>query len=576
MPIQLIDNAVNISGHNLIGFNTKEYVLHEYKGKVLELYQNQIETFEAITSTLNHYILLIEARGGGKTWSVALSVHYLCSKIPKLRVTAFGPRFTQGKRILAQILDIDNGAIDKGASSTTQLQFKNGSKITADSANEKANIEGEHPHIAIVDERHKCLSGNTRIICEDKKERTIKEIVDNKLKVKIATYNFEKQKNEFSDILNYFNQGEKEILEIEYEVNGKIKKLKCTEDHKIYTKNRGYIEAGSLTEDDEIILYSKICEHCGKEFIPERNHYKTCSRECKNKLISYTEHKTKDKSITKKCLKCNKEFKVKYKNRNKKYCSNKCRSKLKTFVCKYCDKKYRGYIEKKYCSNECRLKFIEERRNSKKKNKCLNCGKPTINKFCNHECYKLYLTKEKECPVCGYIYKDKQRYCSEKCRQLALNNKKESSSERMKLNNPVKIPGVKEKIGSSLRRRINNMTEQEKNKFLKNWVNAPKYRKGKITKPEKIIIDLDISGLKYTGNGDYWVKFGNGKNKNPDFIKNKHVVEVGDFEYWHTEDEKKEVIKNYNKLGYKCLYLSAKEVYDNPNIKHIIEGFLQS
>lgn len=297
MPIQMIDRAISQIGSQILGLDTHDYVQHNYG---VHLYPNQIETFDAIASTTYQKILLIEARGGGKTYSVALSVHYLCSKIPKLRVTAFGPKFSQGKRILSQMSEIDNGAIDKGASSTTTLVFKNGSKVTADSANEKANIEGEHPHIVIIDERHKCLYGKTMILCDDNEQRTIKDIVDKKIKTKVASYNFETKQIEFVDILDYYNQGEKELIEIEYDVNGKTQKLQCTEDHKIYTKNRGWIEAGKLIENDEIVLYSKICPICGKEFVPKRQHYKSCSKECRRKLISLSEKKTKCNDVIKK------------------------------------------------------------------------------------------------------------------------------------------------------------------------------------------------------------------------------------------------------------------------------------
>lgn len=42
-----------------------------------------------------------------------------------------------------------------------------------------------------------------------------------------------------------------EIIEIELE-DGKT--LKCTPDHKIYTSNRGYVEAKDLTEDDDVVV----------------------------------------------------------------------------------------------------------------------------------------------------------------------------------------------------------------------------------------------------------------------------------------------------------------------------------
>jgi len=153
VPIQMIDSAIRIYGQPMFGFDTRKYVQHEY-GQ--HLYDNQTETFDIITNPNNHDILLIEARGGGKTYSVAISIHYLCSKIDKLNVAVFAPRFNQSKRLLDQIFDIDNGSIDHKASSTIHIVFKNGSEIWADSANEKANIEGGHPHIVVIDERHKC------------------------------------------------------------------------------------------------------------------------------------------------------------------------------------------------------------------------------------------------------------------------------------------------------------------------------------------------------------------------------------------------------------------------------------
>ena len=39
-----------------------------------------------------------------------------------------------------------------------------------------------------------------------------------------------------------------ELLEIEDEETGKI--IRCTPNHKIYTKNRGYVEAKDLLETD--------------------------------------------------------------------------------------------------------------------------------------------------------------------------------------------------------------------------------------------------------------------------------------------------------------------------------------
>ena len=116
----------------------------------------------------------------------------------------------------------------------------------------------------IVDEVHHCLSGSEKIFT-DKGVKSIKNIVDNKLKVKALSYNEKTGKNEYKPIINYWKyEAPKDMIEIELD-NGK--KIKCTENHKIYTRNRGYVEAGSLTNKDDVIIDScKICPICNKQF----------------------------------------------------------------------------------------------------------------------------------------------------------------------------------------------------------------------------------------------------------------------------------------------------------------------
>jgi hypothetical protein len=327
----------------------------------------------------------------------------------------------------------------------------------------------------------------------------------------------------------------------------------------------------------------KKCEVCGKDFIAKRKYYKTCSKECKNKLIGISDYKTKHREVTKICPTCKLEFKITYKYRNKKvYCSKKCRNKLKIFLCEICGKEITAYNPTKFCSMKCRKEhnrrvriIIIEKRN---KNKCLTCGKPCIEKYCGTKCFSKSIMKPLPCKICGKLASNRisHSFCSENCRQLAIKNKSKKASEMMKANNPAKTPESRRKNSIAQKKRIANMTPEEKTKFLKNWMDAPRYKQNWITKPEQMIIDFNINGLKYTGDGTKWVTFPNGKHKNPDFIKGLHVVEVGDFHYWHTEEERINVINNYNLIGYKCLYLTTDEVYNNKDIKNQIEGFLQS
>jgi len=100
-------------------------------------------------------------------------------------------------------------------------------------------------------EETNCLQKNTLIITNLGK-KTIEEIVNNKEKLKVLTFNEEKEKLEWKEIKDYFNNGKKELLKIELE-DGSF--LKCTKEHKIYTKNRGWVEAKNLNEEDELFHY---------------------------------------------------------------------------------------------------------------------------------------------------------------------------------------------------------------------------------------------------------------------------------------------------------------------------------
>jgi ribonucleoside-diphosphate reductase alpha chain len=71
--------------------------------------------------------------------------------------------------------------------------------------------------------------------------------------VKVLSYNESSKQNEYELITNFgMTQENAEVIEIEDEVTGY--KLVCTPDHKIMTKNRGWVEAQNLKEDDEIVF----------------------------------------------------------------------------------------------------------------------------------------------------------------------------------------------------------------------------------------------------------------------------------------------------------------------------------
>ncbi len=66
------------------------------------------------------------------------------------------------------------------------------------------------------------------------------------------SYNKEKRVFEWGQISNaWLTHKDHETIEIELETG---ETLTCTHDHKIWTENRGYVEAGNLTEEDELVI----------------------------------------------------------------------------------------------------------------------------------------------------------------------------------------------------------------------------------------------------------------------------------------------------------------------------------
>jgi ribonucleotide reductase alpha subunit len=70
------------------------------------------------------------------------------------------------------------------------------------------------------------------------------------------SYNINNNQYELKPILNAWQQRNDPTIELLIEENGKEYKLECSADHKVMTKNRGYVEAASLTSDDDIMIFN--------------------------------------------------------------------------------------------------------------------------------------------------------------------------------------------------------------------------------------------------------------------------------------------------------------------------------
>ena len=101
-----------------------------------------------------------------------------------------------------------------------------------------------------------CFSPDTKLVTQ-KGVLTFEEVIRRMYRgeeIMVLSYNFDSKKEEFvtatSPSMNPY--GEKKWIQIELENNDVVF---CTEDHLIYTNNRGYVEAKDLTPEDDIKEY---------------------------------------------------------------------------------------------------------------------------------------------------------------------------------------------------------------------------------------------------------------------------------------------------------------------------------
>jgi len=234
------------------------------------------------------------------------------------------------------------------------------------------------------------------------------------------------------------------------------------------------------------------------------------------------------------------------------------------FKCKYCDKFFTG---KPYS------KHILIHKNPEA---CSNGGKAATKilkeKLKNKKFHKKYCASIKK----GISVAQKSEHYWEAYKKMG--------EGRRGKNNPIfNSPETILNMIKTKQKQFAAKTFDEQQKQIKRFMNSPGGQCKGPTKCEKIIMDMKIDNLEYTGNGRKIYKFNNWKGdvkkrkfKVPDFkVKNEEkVIEVGDFEYWHNKKETNEVIKNYENIGVKCLYLDEKEIFNDYELsKKKIEKF---
>ena len=213
----------------------------------IRLYSNQVEIINTMLDEKTRNMTILAARSAGKTYAVALATMKLCIDNPGYSVLFFAPKQAQSTRILDQIRricdkcpDTLSKEIDWNHSNQNKLKFFNGSFAIALGTAKNTQLEGFH-----------CFSEGTLITLANGSKMPIEEIsVGNHVLCRDLQTN-EIRANFVTAI--GMRIPDEPLYEVTYVVNGKTQTIRCTGEHKFYTKNRGEVQAKDLTSEDILI-----------------------------------------------------------------------------------------------------------------------------------------------------------------------------------------------------------------------------------------------------------------------------------------------------------------------------------
>lgn len=104
-----------------------------------------------------------------------------------------------------------------------------------------------------------CLHKRTTVTLEDGNVMKISEIVDNKLPVKVLSYNHGTGQIEAKPILDYYKREVNEILKVKIKTKFGIKEILCSPEHTFFVSGK-YKKASELIEGDETMIL--VHPHC--------------------------------------------------------------------------------------------------------------------------------------------------------------------------------------------------------------------------------------------------------------------------------------------------------------------------
>ena len=135
-----------------------------------------------------------------------------------------------------------------------------------------------------------CLPGNV-LVETNLGQIPISEIVNDPEGFFVLTHNHETDQKEYTEIIDAaMTRPNANLLQLDIiDDSGNLVSLKLTPDHKVWTENRGYVEAQNLNEDDEVIISSNYIYRAG--ITSEETLYETKINTTNNEMVQGSSNK---------------------------------------------------------------------------------------------------------------------------------------------------------------------------------------------------------------------------------------------------------------------------------------------
>lgn len=186
------------------------------------------------------------ATGAGKTFMMA----GLIAKFNVKPVSVFADKIglcTQLRDEFEKFLGVKVGLVGGG--------YNEKQDITVYSIQSAKEEDVKDSKLVMVDE---CLAYDQLVLMADGTKRKIGELVESNSNELVKTFNLETNKMENKRITNHskIKIGKRKMMSIDIEdTNNKTYNIKCTNNHKIWIKDKGYTRADEIFIDMEVILY---------------------------------------------------------------------------------------------------------------------------------------------------------------------------------------------------------------------------------------------------------------------------------------------------------------------------------